>query len=696
MTSALTLLDLVNLLGLEDPQAAESHDVLLEWQQHHQALKLSPFLQHLGAHLGLYPSHISLHLQELRQATRQGHLICELGPQQWLLLKRDSQDKCWIYHAQAEGVKRYPFREARLRQLLGTEPRSWLKWPSHHAQQVLSSPKKSPRQRLLGFLSLESRELVLILGYALAMGILSLGVPIASQSLVNNVALGTLRQPLVALCLVLLIALGFLALLRSLQLILVEMLQRRIFVRLTQVTVERLLRLQGLYREQKRVPELINRFLDVVTVQKSVSFLLLDGLALLLQALTGLLLLALYHPFLLGFDLLLLLCLLGIVFGLGLGGESTSIKESGQKYAMVAWLEELATHPALFRSHSGMHFASWKTEKHLQAYLGARQGHFKVLLRQNIGAYALQAVAFTSLLGLGGWLVIEGQLTIGQLVAAELIVANILASFAKVGKHLETWYDLVAAFDKLGYLLDLPQERAQISLLAASPQPLGFKLEQVRCQQRGKSGQQVRLNLSCEPGQTLALRGNNTWESDTLLELLYALRQPDQGLILVDDQPLHQLNVADYRNQVALVGQLELIEGSILDNLRLGQRDLSRTGACELLKQVGLWERVQHFSEVLDTHLSYNGFPLSSSESHRLMIARALAMRPRLLMIDGTLDQIDWRSEGPISQMLFGQRDLSLLVVTNKQNLLPHFDAVYDFNAQGELELIQVSKEVKS
>lgn len=231
-------------------------------------------------------------------------------------------------------------------------PRCWLKWPASGQSTALAAGRHTPRQRFRRFLKLESRELWLILGYAIAMGVLSLGVPIASQSLVNNVALGTLRQPLVVLCVVLLIVLGFLALLRSLQLILVEMLQRRIFVRLTQASVERLLRLQGLYREQKRIPELVNRFLDVANIQKSLSFLLLDGLALFLQALTGMLLLAFYHPFLLGFDLILLACIVFILGVLGLGGESSSIKESSSKYAMVAWLEELAAHPALFHSYS--------------------------------------------------------------------------------------------------------------------------------------------------------------------------------------------------------------------------------------------------------------------------------------------------------------------------------------------------------
>lgn len=684
MASQTAIIELIGLLELGDASLAKQRDILLEWQSHHPEAETSGFLQHLSAQLGTYPSTVLLHPRETLQTSKDQALFYEIASQTWVLVKTDARGKQWLYHGEGAELKRLPLRISTLQQLIGKKPVCWLKWTKIN-EVDLNAKKTTPRQQLRQFLKPETRELWLILGYAIAMGIMSLGIPIASQSLVNTVALGTLRQPLIALCVVLLIALGFLALLRSLQLILVEMLQRRIFVRLSQISMERLLKLEGIYRQKRRIPEVVNRFLDVVNIQKSLSFLLLDGLALLLQALTGLLLLAFYHPFLLVFDVLLLFCMLFILFALGIGGESSSIKESYHKYAMVAWLEELAAHPSLFRSHSGIQFASWKTENQLHAYLKAREAHFRVLLRQNVGAHTLQATAFTALLALGGWLVIEGQLTIGQLVAAELIVANILANFSKVGKQLEAWYDMMSGFDKVSYLLDLPQEKTQVSILRHQAVPMTFVFENVSCSQNGYTDK-VQVNLVGRPGQTLALMGVNTWQSETLLDLLYGLRTPQQGLILVDDQPLHQLNSIAYRNQVAFVGQLELIEGSILDNLRLGHKDLSRNAAQELLQQVGLWQEVQHFPDTLDTKLSYNGFPFSPSDAHRLMIARALSMKPRLMMIDGTLDQIDWHAQDPIVKLLFQTPGFTLLVVTNQEPLLDYFDRVLGFDANGQLQ----------
>ena len=88
----------------------------------------------------------------------------------------------------------------------------------------------------------------------------------------------------------------------------------------------------------------------------------------------------------------------------------------------------------------------------------ARRQHFRVLLRQFAFALCLQALASTVLLGVGGWLVVTGELTLGQLVASELVVTAIVSAFAKIGKSLESFYDLMAAVDKVGHLLDLPIE----------------------------------------------------------------------------------------------------------------------------------------------------------------------------------------------------------------------------------------------
>ena len=173
-----------------------------------------------------------------------------------------------------------------------------------------------------------------------------------------------------------------------------------------------------------------------------------------------------------------------VILVLGRGAVSSSIKESKMKYRMAAWLEDLTGCPMAFRHSGAGNFAIDRADRLTYEYLTARKLHFRVLMRQMVFVLGLQAVASTVLLGMGGWLVISGQLTLGQLVAAELIVTVIVGSFAKLGKHVESFYDLLAAVDKLGTLFDLPMERRD-GLLSLSRRPAGTGPVQPRELQRG-------------------------------------------------------------------------------------------------------------------------------------------------------------------------------------------------------------------
>ncbi len=548
------------------------------------------------------------------------------------------------------------------------------------------TPHLTPTQHLQRLIKLEYSDLLVVVIYSVLTGLLSLVVPIAIQALVNNVAFGTLLQPIVILTCLVLGALSFLALLRTLRLNLVEIIQRRIFVRVASDLSERLLQVKLPFFQGHHGPELVNRFFDVITVQKGISVLLIDGLGILLQVFTGMLLLAFYHPLLLAFDIVLLLAILMILFLLGWGGEATAIKESKLKYAVAAWLEELSGHLTLFRSRSGRHYAQKRTDTLLRGYLKARRSHFRVVQRQHVGTYLLQALASSALLGLGGWLVIERQLSIGQLVAAELVVANLLDGFSKFGKQLETYYDLLAAFDKLGHLFDIPVEKRVPGLLMPREVGMAVQIENLQLSTPGGRVLLDQISLQLQPGEKIGILGANSWSAHVLGDLLYASRYPDQGYIEMDRRNLREISPLDLRSQVSLVRGLDILSGSLEENLRLGQIQLQSEDLRSVLEAVGLWSRVEAFPEGLNTPLSLSGFPLSPEESFRLMVARALLLKPRLLILDGTLDRIDWREKGPLARFLFGQHpEMSLLVLTNKSDFLDYCDRGYALDSSGRL-----------
>jgi len=322
---------------------------------------------------------------------------------------------------------------------------------------------KSPWRRLWRLVSLERPMISALFIFAVILGALSLAVPIAVQVLVNTIAFGSLLQPLLILSLVLLGVLALSGGVKLMEMYAVELLQRRLFVRVAEDLSRRMSLIKGEARELVSEEGLTNRFFEVVSIQKASSKLLVDGLSLLLQAAVGLLLLGFYHPVLLAFDLALLLGI-GLIFALGRGATPTALLESAAKYEVATWIERIARRRADRGSDEVPLNEIRRTDALTRSYISARRSHYRSLFRQQLGGVTLQVITLVTLLGLGGWLVMKGELTLGQLVAAELVVGSLGASFVKLGPMLESIYDLLASVDKLGKLIDLPHEPRPASL----------------------------------------------------------------------------------------------------------------------------------------------------------------------------------------------------------------------------------------
>jgi putative ABC transport system ATP-binding protein len=523
-----------------------------------------------------------------------------------------------------------------------------------------------PFRRLVELMRAEHRDLWLILGLAIGAGLLALAPPVAVQALVNTVAMGGMGQPLVVLATILFIFLAFSGAVHVLESYLVELVQRRIFVRLAADLAHRLPKVSREVYERHHGAELVNRFFDVLTIQKAGSSLLLDGLTTVIQAVIGLVLLAFYHPFLLAFDIVLLLAIGFIMFVLARGAVATAIGESIAKYALVAWLEDIARNPWTFKSDGGPDLAAERTDALAHTYLSAKCGHYRVLLRQVVGSVALYAVASTALLAIGGYLVIEGQLTLGQLVAAELIVSTVLASLIKFGKQLEGFYDLMAGVDKIGHLLDLPLERER----GAVPDFAGPVALAVHGLSYGHGARRPvlhKLDFAVRAGGRVAVFGGFGSGKSTLADLLYGLRKPDAGHIEIDGVDLAVLRLDALRARVAVAGPVEIIEDSLFENVRLGRARIGPDEVERALDAVGLLAEVMALPEAgLDTELGPNGAPLSAAQTRLLLLARAIAGRPALLIVDGLLDGMDEAGRSHAAAVLFAaDAPWTLLVLTS-------------------------------
>lgn len=542
--------------------------------------------------------------------------------------------------------------------------------PEHH-----DLGYREPLLRLFTFLRPDMTDIRMVVVFAMSVAFLSLATPLAVESLVMTVGFRMLLQQVVVLAILLMAFLSLSAAMLIIQKVLVEYLQRRFFVRIVADLAYRLPRVQLGAIDRGVGPELANRFFDVMTVQKAFAVLLVDGVSLVLTTIFGLTVMAFYHPYLLGFDLVLVASIVVFVLLLGRRGVITAALESIFKYQTAAWIEELARNPIAFKFGAGPELALQRADEVAKEWLLARREHFRVVYRQVLFTSILHVIASTALLGLGGWLVIQGQLTLGQLVASELIVATIVGSFAKIGKYVENYYDLLAAINKLGILVDLPLDPEGDEDHRGPSPGATVTLRRVSYTYDGHHPVIDHLSTIIGAGDRVAIVGPAGTGKSTLLEIMMKARMPTSGQIEFDGMDYRDLRTDALRRQIGVARGIEVIEGTILQNVRVGRDEIPLSEIRSLLEAVGLWDEVSSHPHGIDMRLTPGGGPLSPGQLRRLMLARAMAGQPRLILIDEVLDGLDEEIRQDVATRLF-DRDApwTVVIVTRDKELIARCD----------------------
>ncbi|MBM3769232.1 MAG: ATP-binding cassette domain-containing protein, partial [Acidobacteria bacterium] len=277
--------------------------------------------------------------------------------------------------------------------------------------------------------------------------------------------------------------------------------------------------------------------------------------------------------------------------------------------------------------------------------------------------------ASSVLLGIGGWLVIERQLTLGQLVASELIVTLMVSGFTKFGKQLEVFYDLQAAIDKLGGLTDLPLERSseEAASLAEGPASLRFREVEI-----GYGRPLLRVaDFEVRPGERLVIRGEHGSGKSTLVDIIYGLRTPQAGSVHIDGADLRDVPLRSLRASTALVRGIEIFPGTVLESIRLGRGEIPIGEVSAALDAVALSEEIAAFPDGLNTQLHPSGRPLSRSQAARLMLARAIVSKPRLLILDDALEFLERDEERRriVGSLFDAAAPWTLICVTERDDL---------------------------
>ncbi|AHE53404.1 ABC transporter ATP-binding protein [Sphingomonas sanxanigenens DSM 19645 = NX02] len=461
----------------------------------------------------------------------------------------------------------------------------------------------------------------------MAISLLALATPISVQLLINSVANTAKPAPLWALSMVLLLLLLMVAGLSGLRVWIMAAFERRVFARVVAEVTIRAVHAQNPFFADGSRDAIFNRFFDLVIVQKAVPSLVIGGFTIMLQAVVGLTITSFYHPFFLAFNIVLVMAVL-LTWLLGRRGAITgAVGLSHAKHNAARWLESVGGSNGFYKSARHLDFAMDRSEALTATYVDAHRRYFRYHFAQTVAFLLIYAIASAALLLLGGMLILRGQLSLGQLVAAELILSGVFYGISQLGWYLDTFYDLVASSEELSLLFDIPQE--PLVRGESGPRDGAVRLTDV-------AFDGARFDLSFSAGEQLVAVAEAGAEHRLAL-LLKRHAQPERGLIRIGGTELGALDMYDLRSDVMVIDRPTIVEMTIRDYLRLASgHDAGEAMAA--LAAVGLERRIANLPRGLDTPLASSGYPLSVGETMALKLANAVLVQPKLLLLGQLFD----------------------------------------------------------
>jgi ABC-type bacteriocin/lantibiotic exporter with double-glycine peptidase domain len=547
-----------------------------------------------------------------------------------------------------------------------------------------------PLTRFFRLLKVDSKLIGHIYTYAIVGGLVSLSLPLGIQAIINLLGSGRVSTSLAVLVILVMIGMALVGVLQVLQLTVSEVLQQKVFTRTAFEFAYRIPRLKGDTQRAYYVPELINRFFDTLSVQKGLSKILLDFSGASLQAIFGLILLSFYHPVFIVFSLLLV-GLVILMFRLtGPTGLRSSLTESKYKYAVVHWLEEMARTLETFKLAGTTPLPLERTNKLVDGYLNARSKHFGVLRFQYINLVAFKMLVAAGLLILGGKLVLEQQMNIGQFVAAEIIIILVLNSVEKLIMSMETIYDVLTALDKLGHVMDLPLENhtgSQMEKSFGATGGLAVQLNGVSVKEADNRRYLLRtINLNIEAGERICITGRRNSGKSLLLRVLAGLQEPSEGLMNYNGLPMGSLNLESLRQTLgANLEKNGIFAGSLMENITLGKPSIRFESVQEIAAITGLNRIVQELPKGYDTHLLPEGRHLPESAVHKILLTRSLVNKPRLILLEEPFEALNLPDRKRLLQYLLDPAHAwTVIVSTTHPELAQQFSRVLVLH-KGEL-----------
>jgi len=535
--------------------------------------------------------------------------------------------------------------------------------------------------KLFALIKLDKKDISSIYVFAILGGFISLSLPLGIQTIISFVQTNQISASVVVLITIVVLGVFLNGLVQVRQMQVVEKIEQKIFTRYSLAFADKLPKLNLEKLNNYYLPELVNRYFDTISLTKGIEKLLLDIPAAIIQIFFGLLLLSFYHPVFIAFGAFLIFIVVLIIRFSSPKGLATSLKASDYKYDMAAWLEEMARVIKSFKFSKGTSLHMKKSDAIVSNYLEARTAHFRVLLTQYWSFIFFKIIITAAMLMMGAVLLIESKISVGQFIAADIVIITIIGSVEKLISSLDKVYDTLTSIEKLSKILDSEIETGGSIQIADNNKGMAVEFDKVSFGYNDEEKVLNKISFHISPGQMVCLNGASGSGKTTILRLLSGAYKNFDGNVLVDGIPIGNYDLKSLRgNTGILLSQQDIFQATLLENITLGNEAITIENINELSEKVGLSDFIKNNKEGFDTLLDPLGKRLSKKERQNILLLRALVGSARLLLLEEPFDHLNEQQKASIIELLKANKKHTIIITSQKEDTANFCDVVFTLN----------------